>query len=224
MKKMVCLIFMVLTSCISAPISSSPIPVNPIPISMKSSFTYNEECPHMCWLGVNPGATTIEDALALLSSSSQINQVSFEKNEARIEVEWHTEQMGVNPIRVYLDIENGVVNNMVFNFYIYVKAQEFIDLIGEPDEISIKQEQWVEGVSTDYFLYYTSKKIVMFVLIASKNGPNSGDSIRNLYLNVGHDNPVVYGQFSSEHKNLRQPWLGFGHLEEYLKNRPSPDE
>ncbi|MCJ7432489.1 MAG: hypothetical protein MUO77_03285, partial [Anaerolineales bacterium] len=97
----------------------------------------------MCWLGINPGVTTAEEALALLSSSSQIDQDSYVKHVGEIIVEWHTEQMGVNPIRVYLDIENGIVNGISFSFGIYVEIREFIDLIGEPDEISVKQELWV---------------------------------------------------------------------------------
>ena len=63
----------------------------------------------------------------------------------------------------------------------------------------------------------------MFVLIASENGPDPSDSIHDLYLNINPDDPNV-PRWILDYKDLRQPWLGFGHLNEYLKNRPSPLE
>jgi hypothetical protein len=175
----------------------------------------------VCWLGIDPGVTTAEEALALLGSSSQIDQDSFEKNETGARVEWHSEPGISNQARVGMVFENGVVQSINFMFLVPVKIQGFVDLFGEPDEISIMENVAPDARYIDYFVYYTPEKIVMFVLIASENGPDPSDFIRDLYLNINPDDPNA-PHWMLDYKDLRQPWLGFGHLDEYLKNRPSP--
>jgi len=219
-----CLIFLFLTSCAPATASPPPEYASPLPpIPMSSAFVYTKECPHVCWLGINPGVTTTEDALVLLTSSSQIDQSSYiDDNETGIRVEWHTKQMGVNPIRVGMVYENGIVNSINFYFGIYVKLQEFIDLIGQPDEISISKNAAEMPRYMNYAVYYTSINALIFVNTTDMTGPDIDDSVTILYLNITPDEATPLSFMSGQ--NLRQPWLGFGHLEEYLKNRPSPNE
>ena len=214
---------MLLTSCVQAPESLLPMTVTPPPITVSSSFVYNQECPHLCWLGINPSVTTDREALVLLSSSNQIARDSLEKNETGARVEWHSMPGISNQARVGIVFENGVVESINFMFLGPVKIQEFVDLFGEPDEISIRKVQAPDARYIDYFVYYTSKKIVMFVLAAGENGPDPSDSISDLYLNINPDDSNA-PWWMLDYRDLRQSWLGFGHLDEYLKNRPSPLE
>jgi hypothetical protein len=186
---------------------------------MNSAFTYNQECPHICWLGINPGVTAAEDALVLLSSSSQIDQSSYiDKNETGVRVEWRTKQMGINPIRVGMVFENGIVNRINFSFGIYVKIQEFIGLMGQPDEISIREVKASDASYIEYIVYYTSMNALIFVSTSNETGPDIDDAVSVLYLNITPDeaNPLSF----MSGQNLRQPWLGFGHLDEYLLRAP----
>ncbi len=219
MKKIMCLIFILLTSCSLTPESPPPVLTNSSQVSVSSSFVSNQECPHICWLGINPGVTTDREALVLLSSSKQIAVDSLEKNETGARVEWHSMPGISNQARVGMVFENGVVQSINFMFLVPVKIQEFVDLFGEPDEISIRKVQAPDARYIDYFVYYTSKKIVMFVLVASENGPDPSDSISDLYLNINSDDPNA-PHWMLDYKDLRQSWLGFGHLDEYLLRAP----
>ena len=216
MKRIICLIFLFLTSC--TPWYASPPPEytsTPSLIPISSTFTYTKDCPHICWLGINPGVTTAEEALALLSSSSQIDQSSYvDKNETGVRVEWHTKQMGINPIRVGVVFENGIVNSISFDFGIYVKIGEFIDIIGQPDEISINKNAAEMPRYMNYVVYYTSINALIFVNVTDIAGPDIDDPVTILYLNISPDKAKPLSFMSGQ--NLRQPWLGFGHLEEYL--------
>jgi hypothetical protein len=225
LKKILCLFFILLASC-TTPASPSSVTTNPPSVSIRPAFVYSQECPRVCWLGISPGVTTAEEALALLVSSDQIDQHSYVKHVGEIIVEWHTEQMGVLSTRVYMDIEDGIVKRLSFAFYGLAKIREFIELMGEPDEISIWKDQTVEAnCCISYVVYYTSAKSSIFAYVPTidDNGPNEVDSIDFLYLNLSPDDSDA-SDLLSDHKDLRQPWLGFGHLNEYLKNRPSPSE
>jgi len=226
-KKIICLVFILLTSCVPAPASQPSVLASSSLDSVSSSFVYSEKCPYVCWLGISPGKTTAEEALKLLRSSDQIDQDSYiGKNETGLRVEWHTEQMGAHSTSVGMIFENGVVNKINFSFPSTVKIREFIDLIGMPDEISVEKDQTIEAACCiAYIVYYTSAKALMFAYapVIDGNGPNEEDSINTLYLNMSADDPNG-PQRLLDHKDLRQPWLGFRHLEEYLKNRPSSSE
>jgi len=226
MKRIIYLVFLFLTGCVQARVSPLPVRTSlPPSAPMTSAFTFTQECPHLCWLGINPGVTTAEEALALLASSSQIGKDSFEKNEAGIEVEWHTEQMVAHPTSVGIVLENGIVSRIIFSFPATVKMQEFIELMEEPDEISIWKDQTVEAnCCISYVVYYLSVRALIFAYAPTieGNGPNIVDSINILCLNTAPDDPNAPRQVV-EHKDLRQPWLGFGHLEEYLlRTIPTP--
>ena len=134
-----------------------------IPVS--SSFTYNQECPHVCWLKINPGVTTVEETKTILNSSSQIDQTSYIEDDTGLRLEWYSDIRQSLPIRVGIVSENEVVQKLYFDFNTIVKIREFIDLMGEPDEISVKQELWVDGVNTDYIIYYTSMSACIFPIL-----------------------------------------------------------
>jgi hypothetical protein len=238
MKKIICLFFMLLTSCAQAPASPSPAPANPSPvptsppsIPVSSSFVYNQECPHVCWMGIDPGVTTVEEAKTIIYSSNQIVEGSDDEednpegNKIGFGVDWHVKQMGALPTRVAMGFENGIVTTISFSFYGPIKIQEFIDLFGEPDEINIRKMQAPDARYINYVLYYTSMDALIFITNYDESGANPNDPVDILYLNISPDDPVASDLINfMVGQDLRQPWLGFGHLEEYLKNRPSPEE
>ncbi len=205
---MMCLFLALTTGCASTPAS--------LP------FLYNQECPHVCWLGMNPGTTTAEEARTLLSSSHQIDQDSYIEDESGIRVEWSAKKNAPSA-RVGIVIDNGIVTKINFLFTTSVKIQEFINVLGEPDQISIIKIEAAEGTYFEYIIYYMAPKVLIYVSPIGKNGPSSDDAVNILYLNIDLNDSNV-PKWVLEHKDLRQPWLGFGHLEEYLKNRPAPSQ
>ena len=72
MKKIAALFLILLTGCkIMLPMSDDEI-AKFFPPTMKV-FEFSNRCSHICWLGINPGSTTSEEAKALLRSSKQID-------------------------------------------------------------------------------------------------------------------------------------------------------
>jgi hypothetical protein len=222
--RIMCLIFLFLTSCTPAPASPSPAYSSlPPSVSMSSAFTYNQECPHGCWLGINPGVTTAEEARTILSSSRQIDQNSYINDAAGFRVDWYMDRRQSLSNSVGIAVENGVVQKLNFGFYTIIKIREFIDLMGEPDEISVSKIYAAEAPRyIDYVVYYTSMNALIFVSTTNEAGPDIEDPVKILYLNISPEESTRLNFMADQ--NLRQPWLGFGHLEEYLKNRPMPTE
>src|SRR5512133_1906860 len=120
-KKLMCLFLLLLVGCASLP-ATPP-------------FVYNQECPHVCWLSINPSATTMEEARKLLRDSRQISNI--DEDDTGISVKWRAKQMGEKPIDVSVGIvgENGIVSAVNFLFPGNITVKYFIDLLGEPDEI-----------------------------------------------------------------------------------------
>ena len=188
----------------------TPTPVNP-------SFVYNQKCPNVCWLGINPGVTTAEETKMLLSSSSQIDQGSYIEDKSGISVEWFNKQMDVNPAHVGIVLDNGVVSNVNFLFPSSVQIQEFIDLLGEPDEISVRKVEAAEVTYIEYVIYFTSIKAVVLASTKGDDDPSLEDWAELLILN-NKPNISNAPNWLLKHKDFRQPWLGFGHKDEYLKH------
>jgi hypothetical protein len=191
--------------------------------SVAPPFVYNQKCPHICWLGINPSITTADETRTLLRSSSQIDQNSYTEDESGIKAEWSTKQNGVLSARVGIVLSNGTVKSINFLFTTDVNIQEFVDLLGEPNEISIKKVEAAEVTYFEYIMYYTVSKALIYASTTDKNGPNTADPIDIVYLNIDPDDPDA-PKWLLEHQELRQPWLGFGHLEEYLEKRPLPSQ
>ena len=205
MKKLqwACLCLVILASCTLSPV--------------KDPFVYNQGCPHVCWLDINPGVTTAEDAKKLIASSNKIDP--YIMNENGIAVEWFTKQMGVNPARVGVVIEDGIVESLNFLFPASVQIHEFITLLREPDEISVKEVKAAEVIYIEYVLYYESAKVIILANSLSKNNLASNNSVKILLLNTNTDD-LNAPNWSLQHQGFRQPWVGFEYLEEYLENQP----
>ncbi len=46
------------------------------------SFKFNENCLHICWLGINPSITTAEEAKHILKESSQIDNQWYQVSDS----------------------------------------------------------------------------------------------------------------------------------------------
>lgn len=192
------------------------------PASVSPPFTYNQDCPHVCWLGIDPGQSSVEEARSLLRSSHEIDQESYLEDAYGLRVEWHDQEKETNPVRVGMVFEKGGVKYINFLFPTSVQVQEFIDLLGQPDEISIRKVEAAEETYHEYVLYYPRSKTLLFVMTNDEKGPSAEDYVKIAYLNMDKD-ASDGPEWLLEHTSLRQPWLGFGRSDEYLKHElPSP--
>ncbi len=196
----VCLCLFLLVGCTSTPVTSP--------------FVYNEQCPHLCWLNINPGITTMDEAQELLSNSRQISDIV--KDEKGISIEWRNKQMGKGTTDAYVGIvgENRLVSTVNFLFSGNITVKNFIDLLGEPDEISVIKDI-TEVIYVEYVLYYRKANILIYATDWDLTGPKMSDPVGMVYLNLNLNSSDI-PSWVIHHQNLRQPWLGFGKMDEYL--------
>lgn len=204
MKKAILLTMLLLAGCYPSP---------------SDAFVYDEHCPHVCWLGINPGVTTIEEARSLLRSSNQINQKLYSDDETGYPVEWRTGQL---PTRVGIYSENGIVKRISFGVSTFpLTMNGIINLLGEPEQISITWEQAPDDdCCISYVIYYPTQKAAIWVLPGNDRGPDPNDRI-GLVLNIELDEANA-PRWLRDSKDSFQPWLGYGHLAEYVPTREAP--
>lgn len=188
-------------------------------------FIYNQQCPHVCWLNISPGFTTMEDARSLLAASNQISKLREGSdidinNDLGFRIKWHTKQMGDKVADVYVGIvgEQGAVNTVNFDFPAYITLKEFVDLLGEPDEISVMKQETPEITYVEYLLYYTEEKVLIASNTKDLTGPEMTDPLGMVYLNIDLDSTNLPNWVKTQW-TLRQPWLGFEKMDEYLLYR-----
>jgi hypothetical protein len=164
--------------------------------------------------------TKADEARRLLTASSQISRSSYIEDVGGFRLDWYWKQ-SKHPTRVGVEVENGTVSSLSFGFPASImRLQDITDLFGVPDEFSIRRVEAADATYLEYIVYYTSAKEVVFATTTNKNGSSASDSVDILYLNIDPDGTNV-PTWLLRHRDLRQPWLGFGHLEDYLNNRPS---
>lgn len=204
MKKAILLTILLLAGCYPSP---------------SEAFVYDKHCPHVCWFGINPGITTIDEARSLLRSSNQINQKSYSDDETGFSVEWRTGQL---PTRVGVYGENGIVKRISFGVSTFpLTVNGIINLLGEPEQISITWEQAPDdNCCISYVIYYPTQKSAIWVMPGNHNGPDPNDRI-GLVLNIELDEADA-PRWLSDSKDSFQPWLGYGHLAEYVPTREAP--
>lgn len=197
----------------SPTLSPTPLPPTPtiilIPIAtvaeeVRSNLALDDRCPHFCWLEINPGVTTVEEARALLKASSQVDQTTISETATEILVDW-------DGLPVSITIENSLVKEIIFGVQdLVLRMFHFSAFLGEPDEISIRVLHTYHCDEVVYDLYYSSRKAAVTVFYASPGGPNLYDSVSGMTLNTEFD------------LSDRQPWLGYGHIQEYLPEKKLP--
>ncbi len=183
----------------------------------------DETCPRVCWLGINPGVTSIEAAKRLLLASSQIDRARFYKETASgIQTVWKTDESNTYWANVWLTSDGNLVRTIRLGTLAPFKLNDLVVLLGQPDEIAISLDRTVDGGDiVDYALYFSKFKASVGVYPGNPDGPGPSDFVDSLILN-SESVDSVYSQ--SLNNAARQPWLGYGRLEQYLRNNLPPPQ
>jgi len=210
MKKIFFLLMLLLASC--APATVDPNKTRSLPTADWSayqpyieSFEFSKKCPHMCWLGINPGVTTGQEAQAILEASDQIQEIT-QSTETGILVKWYTEPTKKLHTTVYLFMENGVIKTLSFQELPPFTLQNFIGLVGEPDGVNIDMNVYGDVMEMPYSVYFYEEEIVIGAQ-AADSGPHANDALINMTLNIPYKREI-----------FRQ-WVGYGHLKEYFAGK-----
>ncbi len=198
MKKMFILIMLLLAGCVSP--STNP-------------FVYDENCPRLCWLGINPGSSTVEEANDLLHSSNAVDKNSFQASDNSILIEWLTGRPDSFPCTVNLEFKEDLVDTISFGEMPY-KMYEFLSLLGEPDKISIRTVVVPDAKYIEYFVFFNKSKTLLHVSPGDQNGPDPNDRVFGLILNSKFSEEIL----PSGSGDI-QDWLGYGHITDYLQDQ-----
>ena len=216
MKKIVFLLILLLASCAPARPTMPPTPMwensHSAPTADWSTyrpsieaFQFGEQCPHLCWLGINPGVTTAEQAHTLLSASDQVNP-TMEVMDTGIVAKWYTDKAKKLEASVYVRFESGVVKSIAFTGMSPFTLKDFVALVGEPDGINIDMNIYGDVMEMPYGAYYYSRDILLGSELAD-TGLHPNDPITTLILNVPYN------------KDIFRAWVGYGHLTEYFEGK-----
>ncbi len=182
MKLLTCLLLFLLAGCQFVVPSSDQVNKQATPPAMKS-FEYSAECPHVCWLGINPGVTTAENAKALLADSLQINQAFLQVSKNEIFAVWLAGENNTYPSNIDVQISAGIVQSISIGAMPFT-MNDFINLLGEPTEINIRLMHAADSIYVEYEVYYSKQRIDIQVSPASRSGPEPTDPISGLWLNT----------------------------------------
>lgn len=200
------LLLLLLTSCRSF----SPI----------EAFDVSENCPHVCWLGINPGVTTSTEATTIINKSNQIRQKSIIENKTGIQAGWFTTNSFPNRIGIYF--KNDLVKQISVSNIHPLSVGDLVEILGKPDEIGININKAADSTYVDYILFYSSRQSAIFAFTISNNGPDPTDGIDFLIL-TDELNREDSPKWLIEKYQIRQPWLGFGHLRDYFPGQDIPN-
>jgi hypothetical protein len=217
MKKIVFLLILLLTCCAPAaptfPPTPNPDKAHSAPTADWSgyqpsveAFQFNDQCPHLCWLGISPGITTAEDAYKIIHTSDQVKQDSIEATDTGILVNWFTEKTRKLDSRVYVRLDKGVVSTISFQSMAPFVLKNFVALIGEPDGINIDMDITGDIMEMPYGAYYYSK-LILISADSADTGLNPNDPVDTLVLNLTYDQKIF------------RNWVGYGHLKEYFAGK-----
>ena len=95
---------------------------------------------------------------------------------------------------------------------------DFVKLLGQPDQIRISFQKPADAEYVQYAVYFSSRKVMIGVLVTNWTGPEPTDIVYLLWLNTDFINnpPFNWGEI--------QPWLGYGHIKEYLPDIEIPKD
>lgn len=200
-----------------APTNILSISATPNPLVRIKSFVFNSECPQLCWLDIHPGVTTYDASKPLLSNSPQIIQSStIDEPFVRTKVKWNP---GGFPVYVDIHFEKGIVSTIQFVGPAIATMNDMINLIGKPEEISINIEHSPDSTYGVYAIRYPVSRTIIESEFINLEGPDPSNYIKYMVINGGlEDYKSIY---STTHEQEFQKWLGFGHLEDYLRSTNS---
>ena len=170
------------------------------------AFTTGPDCPHLCWLGVNPGVTLASDAYLILKKSDQIDQKTLQASATGIVAKWFTEKSRKLNSSVYLLVEDDRVKSISFDGFAPFKVKDLTNLLGDPYGIIIDMDVTDNIMDMPYEAYY-STQVILLGSDAADQGPNSNDVLTSFSMNIPYDT------------KLFRPWLGYGHLKEYFAGK-----
>lgn len=206
-KTIISLILIFLTGCQFINSNKTQRPIN--------AFKVSEACPYVCWLGINPGKTTVKEVEQIINASNQIDHKQTSISDTHMVTIWMGESGTISIVtNIYFD--NGIVSGISFTPFPSTVG-ELIDLFGSPSHISISAIEGYDGMHTPYMFYFQSTKTFVVVPENLHQGPDPSNAIAGLDLNSQFDisNPPPQWVFF-------QPWLGYGHSKEYLPTLVSP--
>ena len=102
------LVFSLLSSCTNTPAEDEP-PIN--------AFELSEQCPRVCWMGIQPGITTRKEAWEFLQSSEQVDQKSIRSSESGFGFSWFVDRQKKFYYKVGIGTENDVVSVLSFQLF-----------------------------------------------------------------------------------------------------------
>lgn len=210
------LVIFLLCSCSPAQVTLVPTPVwenshsAPTPDwsayqPSVEAFQFNEQCPHLCWLGINPGVTTLEEAKTIVQSTDSVDP-NMEITETGIVLKWHTEKTKKLISSVYIRFDQGVVASIAFQEMAPFNLKNFIDIAGDPTGVNIDMNIYGDIMEMPYGAYYAPGKILVGAN-AADTGLNPNDPVSSLILNVAYE------------EKLFRKWVGYGHLAEYFAGK-----
>lgn len=216
MKKIVFLLILLLTCCAPAKATMPPTPdwtkahSNPTPDLSGyqpnvASLQSDEQCPHLCWLGINPGVTTPDEAHQLLSASDQIDP-NMEVTDTGIVAKWYTEKTRKLMASVYVRFDQGLVKSIALSEMSPFTLKDIVGLAGEPTGINIDMNITGDVMEMPYGAYYVSRAVLISA-DAAETGIHPNDPVRSLILNVPYN------------KDIFRAWVGYGHLADYFKGK-----
>ena len=151
-------------------------------------------------------------------ASNQINHEKlFQRSDTGLLTLWFTDETKTYYSYVGLTFEGNLVKSIEFNLLTPFKMNYFISLFGEPDTIIIDLDHTIDGGNlVNYAVYIPHSKVSLSVYPGSWDGPNPEDPIRSMTINA----EFTYSIFLKKVK--QQPWLGYGHLKDYLPGQELP--
>lgn len=214
MKKIVFLLILLLTCCSPAP-KAVPTPdwtkAHSKPTQDLSGYepnvaaiTAGEECPHLCWMGINPGKTTADEAKSILQASDQIDQ-NMEVTDTGIIAKWYTEKTKALTASAYMRLQEGVVKSIAISSMTPFRLKDIIAVAGDPSGINIDMNIYGDVMEMPYGAYYATRQVLISA-DATEEGIHPNDAVYSLVLNVSYSN------------NFRT-WVGYGHLAEYFAGK-----
>ncbi len=170
------------------------------------TFQINDTCPHICWLGINPGITSREEALHLIRSSDQFVQQFTRQSDDAIEARWYTETTKDYKATIYIALSNDTVKSITISHIEPFTVDDFVRLLGTPTGVLFRfgKYPYEGGEYTLYSLYYSSFNAVLTVKFPEVHEPKPDDFVDILELNPDLDSQSF------------QPWIGYRSLEEYF--------
>lgn len=190
-----------------SPTASPTVPATPDFHTSLDAFSINDQCPHICWLGINPGVTTVEEARTLLQASDQVDQKNFYQTATYIQTNWFFEEKTWY-CQAFISFSQGRVKKV--DLCTTFTLDEAIHLFGEPDQIKIGIYSSPHEAVVAYALYYSARKTLLWIVSYGWDGPNPHDNVQSIILNTDGTNEFGY------ESDVVQPWLGYGHIKDYL--------